>query len=453
MNNRTVIIPLEADFAFPNSLKGQRGCVRPDEMYTPTVTERYTRLVKSYFFWNDLERTAADDVDYIRMVSDVRFAGCREQNVRYIPRIAILWPNHGDTHQVTQVRTEFASDMSPSTLDTPEFLARVRNLIEKIGEAWDNDPRIAYMEMGIYGLWGEQHEDFMSPTAQRVMGEAFNKAFKNTRCMVRYPRDCVGYGFGTYWDSFAHVDEHYLAVDTIDFMDWHVGVMGGEVAHNWGNHLIQPGVDMSDTLTNPKHFQHFLDTVYWQHNNHLGMRIKTDDRMDTALENLAEYQKRAGHRFVVEQVEYALSGSRLDVAAAIKNVGASPLYYDWPLTVALLDEGRSPVWQARFDNVKLSQWFPGDDWRFDKNAYHVPAKTYTADGSFILPELPSGKYTLALAILDPSCGKPNVLLATRQYFKGGWHPIGYLGLGTVVDTSTIPPELFDDMNADTSIIY
>ena len=450
---KTVIHPLMADYAFPNSLKGQRGCIRPKEMYSASATEPYVRLVKSYFFWNDLERDSRDGPEYIRMVSDRRFAGCREKNIRYIPRIAILWPNHGDTHQVTQVQSEFASDMSPSTLDTPQFLGRVRGLIEKLGEAWDNDPRVAYIEMGIYGLWGEQHEDFMSRKAQQNMGEAFNKAFKSTKIMVRYPRDCIGYGFGTYWDSFAHIDEQNLAEDTIKYMDWHTGLMGGEVAHNWGRHLIQPGRDMSDTLTNPKHRQRFLDYVFWQHNNHLGMRIPEDERLEEALRSLEEYQKRAGHRFVIERAEYEAEGSSLRVSLEVKNIGASPLYYDWPLAAALLDENRSPVWQGAFKDVKLSSWMPGDDWDFQKSRYRIPAETYTACAVFRLPPLPAGRYTLAVAILDPSCGRPNILFATRQYFNGGWHPMGYVGIGESIANPMISPRLFDDQRTDDSIRY
>lgn len=39
----------------------------------------------------------------------------------------------------------------------PTFEDRVKALVEKIGKAWDNDPRVAYIEMGIIGQWGEQH--------------------------------------------------------------------------------------------------------------------------------------------------------------------------------------------------------------------------------------------------------------------------------------------------------
>ena len=35
----------------------------------------------------------------------------------------------------------------------PSFPERVKKLVEKLGQAWDNDPRVAYVEMGIFGEW------------------------------------------------------------------------------------------------------------------------------------------------------------------------------------------------------------------------------------------------------------------------------------------------------------
>lgn len=452
-SKKTVIFPIEADYAFPNSLKGQRGSTRPGEQYKVDPESQYVRLVKSYFNWNEVERSIEDGVNYILEVSDQRFAGCREKNVRFIPRIAMVWPNHGDHTLATKLRYTSPPDMVPSTLDTPAFFSRVRNLVEKLGEAWDNDPRVAYMEMGIYGLWGEEHEDAMSRTAQKNMADAFHNAFQKTPCMVRYPRDCMGQGFGTYWDSFAHINEEHYARDTIRYMDWRIAVMGGEVAHNWGEHVIQPGDDMNDTLTAPDHKQRFLDYVFWQHNNHLGMHIRPLANKEAALEGLAEYQKRAGHRFVPKKVEYVLSDGKLSVSVDIINGGASPIYYNWPVAVALLDEMKNPVWQDKFSGIDIREWLPGDEWCFEKSAYQVPAKVYSISGDFCVPEISDGKYVLALAILDPSCSKPNVLLATTQYFFGGWHPMGYVGINEEVHVPQIPSHLFQDQRHDDSICY
>ena len=67
--------------------------------------------------------------------------------------------------------------------------------------------------------------------------------------------------------------------------------------------------------------------------------------------------------------------------------------------------------------------------------------------------MPDGVYTLALTIKDPSCGKPNVRFATRQYYNGGWHPIGYVGVNACVERTLLDETGFDDMRTDNSITY
>ncbi|MDR2505036.1 MAG: DUF4832 domain-containing protein [Oscillospiraceae bacterium] len=451
---KTVIYPLAADYAFPNTMKGQRGQIGAGgKIFRVSDTEVYSRLYKVYFNWDELERTIDDDESFVRRVCDERFADCREHNVRIIPRVAIQWPNHGDHTKATEIVGRFPSDMVKSTLDTPEFFFRVRNLIEKLGRVWNDDPRIAYIETGIYGLWGEQHEDAMSKDAQRNLADAFHAAFPNKLCMIRQPRNCLGEGFGMYWDSFAHIDEEYYACDAVRFMDWRTAVMGGEVAHNWGRHEIQPGDDMNDTLTAPEHLDRFLDYVFWQHNNHLGVWMPKDERYAKALDGLSEYQKRAGHRYVMEKVEYGVDDGKLTVEFDVRNTGASPFYYNWPVSAALLDESGNAVWQGNLESADIRNWLPGDKWNFDKRAYDEPAKLYHVAGAFDLPDIADGVYRLALAIEDPSCGKPSVLFATRQYQNGGWHPIGYVGINTRVDNPLIPETCFDDQRYDSSITY
>ena len=448
----TVVHPLPTDAAFPNSLKGQRGQIGADgKVFQVGADEVYSRVYKMYFNWNELERTIEDDEAFIREVCDRRFADCRAHNIRIIPRIALQWPNHGDHTKATQIRGCFPSDMVASTLDTPEFFFRVRNLVLKLGRVWNDDPRIAYVEMGIYGLWGEEHEDSLSRAAQRNLADAFHDAFPDKLCMLRCPRDCMGEGFGMYWDSFAHIDEESYAKDAVRFLDWRRAVMGGEVAHNWGRHEIQPGEDINDTLTAPEHMEYFFDCVNWQHNNHLGMWFVHDERYEQAMKGLAEYQKRAGYRFVLERVEYGVQDGKLHVGFDVRNIGASPFYYRWPVSAALL-RGREVVYTAVFD-ADLRRWMPGDKWDFDAHAYSEPARIYHEEQTFDLSGVPDGVYTLALAIRDPSCGKPNVRFATRQYYNGGWHPIGYAGVNAPVSSALLDEAEFDDLRANNSITY
>ena len=96
---------------------------------------------------------------------------------------------------------------------------------------------------------------------------------------------------------------------------------------------------------------------------------------------------------------------------------------------------------------------PGDDWDFGLHRYRTAPALYSETGCFDTAGIPDGRYTLAVSIRDPQCGKPSVLFATRQYFNGGWHPLGYLRIGDGETQPTIPEVLFDDQRTDDTITY
>ncbi len=342
--------------------------------------------------------------------------------------------------------------MLPDTLDRPEFLFRVRNLIEKLGKAWDEDDRVAYIECGIYGLWGEEHEDTMSKVALKNLAEAYLKAFPHKKLMLRKPKNGAHYPtIGTYWDSFAHIDEEMYANDAINFLHWETAVMGGEMAWNWGRYWIQPGEGWDNILTSPDHLPRFLEYLYWQHNNHLGMP-GYGKLSEAAQKGLDEFHKISGYRYILEKVAYGAENGKLEVEFDVKNIGASPMYYQWPVQAYLLDENKNPVWHGDF-NCNLMDWMPGDDYDFGRHTYGKPAATNKVTGCFDISAVKPGKYVLALAVPDPANGKPNLRFATTNYFKGGYTAIGWVGVGCEVENAAIDPKMFDDLYTDNSLCY
>ena len=79
--------------------------------------------------------------------------------------------------------------------------------------------------------------------------------------------------------------------------------------------------------------------------------------------------------------------------------------------------------------------------RDDLNGWHWPE------------DLPEGRYILALGILDPACGRPTVRFANTNYFTGGYHPLGYVGVGESESAPALDPADFDDLRSDTTLNY
>jgi hypothetical protein len=72
--------------------------------------------------------------------------------------------------------------------DNPIFLEKVENFIRVLAERYDNNPNIAYLFIGHYGMWGEGHTELTTPKhghswgfeTQKRMIDLYRRHFKNT---------------------------------------------------------------------------------------------------------------------------------------------------------------------------------------------------------------------------------------------------------------------------------
>jgi hypothetical protein len=64
-----------------------------------------------------------------------------------------------------------------------------------------------------------------------------------------------------------------------------------------------------------------------------------------------------------------------------------------------------------------------------------------------------GEYTLDLAILDPAGMKPSLRFSTVNYFNGGRHPLGLIGVGRDMANPALNAASFDDPMQDNSLGY
>ncbi len=222
--------PYEYYNAFRNPMKGWR------EFFGPGVDKKraeypypYGSIIKEYMQWNMMENVESDGVDKVIAYSNHRWEGVEAQNVKVVPRPYIVWMEkyeggyekntytdnpddlngwHWPSDFPREVRSDDNNTPSTGGYFDPTFPERMKKLIKKLGEAWDNDPRVAYVEMGLIGEWGEHHDPDIStvfpphyqpnhvagrtwiPGIEKVLGDAFTEAFKNKKVVGRY-----GYGF------------------------------------------------------------------------------------------------------------------------------------------------------------------------------------------------------------------------------------------------------------------
>jgi len=446
-----VIRPAVYPHALRNPLKGFRPDTSPR-----AFKHEYATLTRCYLRWNELENDETDTIDRIKEVCDEKWMDIEKHNIKVIPRVYLDWDEKKGNEY-------WPADMQTGDYSSEQFKRRVIRLVQRLGQCWDNDPRVAWVQLGIIGHWGEHHNPSPNGEMQKLLGDAFTGAFRNKKVTVRHPWEFTDYEFGIYWDSWAHIQQvqsHGKGIEELNnnLGRWKICPIGGECAYNWGRYGQQPGDHPNDTLRDPNHLDWLLYTIRWLHCSNLGWVASYDAGDPQVRQGAEQVQKTFGYRFIVDEVRFPaelFTGQTFTVTFSVRNVGSAPFYYNWPIEISLLDpKSKEVVWRDIFRKIDICSWLPGDKWHRDRHLYEVKPKLYQVSGSFVLsPSVSQGRYILALAILDPAGMVPSVRFAIENYFKGGRHPIGLVGVGKTVPEPVLDPASYDDPAEDRILQY
>jgi len=421
-----------------NPLKGMTGCGLDCDAPSWSTVSRIAVP------WNSLENWESDSIDKIYTYTNNLLAAWPARNKKVSLRVT-LDDNSG---------THWPADMTPYDYSSTQFQTRLARLISRLGQAWDNDPRIAWVETGIIGKWGEQHTPSPTQGVQDLMISSFNAAFHNKKLLHRYPDYFVNSGWGYSWDSYG-VNENagFTALrETI----WNTIVMQGEVAYDLRTYTgcTTPTQD----VTVASCINGNEDLIRQYHTTNLSWIAAAPYTSDTKP-GMDRLQRAMGYELTVDEVDYPQTlqpGQLFTIALKVRNTGSAPFYYPWPVEVSLHNPAdRSLVWKQTLSGVDIRAWRPGSAWSTTARAYSSPPATTTNQSAVTLSStVPAGRYVLAIAILDPAGNLPTVRFAMRNYWMGGRHPIGYVGVGNPISSEVIDAVQFDDPGvADTTLHY
>jgi hypothetical protein len=141
----TTVAFTETSEAFPNPMMGFRPSVYIGGSF---ASHEYTSTYKQYIPYTDLESSATDTVQKIIDWSNANWADLPAQNLKVIPRVVIDYPGTG------LYWGDIPNDGTPNEWDTSALKDRLAAFVVKLGQAWDHDPRVAAVEMGLWGYWG-----------------------------------------------------------------------------------------------------------------------------------------------------------------------------------------------------------------------------------------------------------------------------------------------------------
>ncbi len=452
--------PPETTGALSNPLMG----FRPD-VDKWNQNPAYPTIVRHYIKWNEIENNEADTVQKIRDYCNTRWAALPAANIKVIPRVYIDWDSANGNEY-------WPADLQTGDWSSQQFKDRVVRLIGRLGEVWDNDPRVAWVQTGIIGYWGEQENPVgvdEDGWGQRL-SDAFTTAFQNKKMIVRNMDDWPSPRFGVYWDSYAHPSQPSVATKIRNFNSQgrHLSeIVEGEVAYNWGEATFDPlfGGEPSITLNNTQFTDNMIDVIRELHCTGLGwiasysLSGANGTNPVNVRANAARMQREFGYRFHINEFSSSARvepGSNVDVQFKVKNNGSAPFYENWPVALVIVDQTtRQLLWKATIPNVDIRTWHPGSNYNKTTRTYQTPPKEHLISTSIPLPaNMPVGEHLIGVTILEPLSRTPGVFFDVPNFFKQSQtQPLCKIGIGTDALGHTLDGIMFDDLVNDEARSY
>ncbi len=328
--------------------------------------------------------------------------------------------------------------------DDPIFLGEHDRVIAALGERYNGDPRVAWVDVGTYGIWGEWHV-YRNPhlagseaTKQRIL-DAYLHAFPDTRLVIPFDDDfATAYmaerGHGIRNDCLGPLDANAWYTESLDRISpqlvpeqYKRGIIGGEFCGGTEGALESMADRFDATLA-------FIEATHWTFVGPAGAILLEAE--GGLLVKAQALHKQLGYRFRVATVEYSspvTAGAEFAVAAAVVNEGSAPFYHPWEAVVSLVNEAGESVLEVAPDGAAWDprNWLPGT--RIVTTSVGVP------HASTLLP----GEYTLALSIRSPDAAEAPLFLAME-----GRDDAGRYRIGPVVVASARPWDVNGDGKVD-----
>lgn len=323
-------------------------------------------------------------------------------------------PNWLSDQGIKQSRyDDHGGGFSPDYND-PRLVESLERFIEALGKRYNHDPRVAFIQLGLLGFWGEWHtwprsELYASEETERRVIESYHKAFPDKLLQARYAKGPAGEQdwIGYHDDMFPQDTDNGESWSFLAGMrragrleNWRRANIGGEMVPVEARRYLGPEFDLTLQMTERSHFS-------W-----VGPYCPALERNASRefLDRSEALVRKLGYQFRWEEIRHSgtlSKGTPFKIKIQGINEGVAPFYYPWPLELALLDQAGQPVERQRLD-IDIRTWQPGP--------IELEIEQIEPFGS----KAPAGEYDLALGIIDPWTGQPAVGFANDLPRKAGW---------------------------------
>jgi hypothetical protein len=275
--------------------------------------------------------------------------------------------------------------------------AAITNFIRAFGEKYDGDSRVAFIEAGLLGAWGEWNdlkmmrspEGVVPAEMKRQVIQCYKEYFKKTKILTRWPdKDIDDFSTGYHDDWFAFwkkPDTMYRKQTNsgpVALMRWRTEPMGARLHPEFdpgGQRDVMPPGAIA-----PARLAEFIEKghVSW-----VRFRVHKRDLPSGLLLDLEALVPKMGYELYVSDADWKRDtrARTLLISATVTNTAVAPFYYPWQVEIGLWhDEKLKQTWPVDWDITRI---VPGEE-----------AVTFSA----VLKEFPQVKDArLLLRVVNP----------------------------------------------------
>ncbi|MCP3774146.1 DUF4832 domain-containing protein [Paenibacillus sp. MZ04-78.2] len=429
--DRVAYMPAETDQVLANPYMGFVVDAKYDDAKQPF------RLAHANLTWRELEpdkgKYAFDAIE-----KKFNFRLWKERGVKLVMRVVLDYPRDTSHMDIPDwlyeeigksgewYDTDYGKGFSPD-YTSPVLIENHERLIRALSERYNNDPLIAFVQLGSIGHWGEWHtrndDELRIPFPKEPISDQYAghyvRYFTNKHLMMRRPHEiALKNGMGLFNDAFGKREstvDGFLRWYTEGYTSWLTGEKEPAMPDFWtkapsGGEFASEKKYMGDSS-----MEETLRQARLTHVSMMGPNAPAREKPGGPLQsNIDRFLKTIGYRFVIAKASHekeAKTGDRLNVTISLVNRGVAPFYFSWPFELSLADSNGEIVAKAT-SKADIRQWLPGERQVSDK--LPIPSG------------LKPGEYTVHAAILDPETGKPGI-----DFAIDGRRADGRYALGTV----------------------
>ena len=402
---------------------GQEYALQP----TPSL-DAYGR-----YTWRDLEPTQGDysfaklEADIAKAADEGRKYSFRVRTVvatkgSAIPDYAMTGAGWWADYNKDDDRDTYIPDWNDAT-----FLERLDTFMQALGKRYNNDPRVAFLDIGLFGNWGEWHmSGFSYPSssgAQRAttttryrLVDMHIDAFPSTPLvMMTDDAEALVYAMkrspriGWRRDSLGWNTGHFGKVER-DPVRWNA------IKDRWKTALVVSEFCNPRYQNDPEVFEQALIEVERYHVSLVSNAntIKWSELSAAGKEAFVRLGKTAGYRLVLDELVLPgtiLAGSTFDITTRWENTGVAPVYEPWQVAVQLRKAGSDEVAWETTSGIELTTVLPGN-------------VSEQSDRVTVPGNLGQGAYDVVVVVGDPRQTRAPLALALADVQPDGSYRLG-----------------------------